>query len=294
MNTNWKTLLEQLSQAFPKSEIQWRAGAVTRDKKRAQALPYAEPRAYEDRLNDICPGDWSVKFSPWGEKRIICELTINGVTRSSTGEDNDGFAPGTAAEAQAFKRACSKFGLGRYMYDVPIQWVDYDEERSRLKETPEMAEEFLPIKVTNPLPLTTQDHQDLSPRKPLVVEKGANVEKAVVADQSDKFEVLNPEHSHDSGGFGDLVPRTPATDDSGSSGFVTTKSQALDFSSEILSPERAKAMGTELEKLGYPKREQLRLASSVLEKPVRDLTQLSDSEAFEVWSYAKRVSRQAA
>jgi hypothetical protein len=274
MNTNWKTLLEQLSQAFPKSEIQWRAGAVTRDKKRAQALPYAEPRAYEDRLNDICLGDWSVKFSPWGEKRIICELTINGVTRSSTGEDNDSFAPGTAAEAQAFKRACSKFGLGRYMYDVPIQWVDYDEERSRLKETPEMAEEFLP--------------------KPVVVEKGANVEKAVVTDRGDKFEVLNPEHSHDSGGFGDLVPRTPATDDSGSSGFVTTKSQALDFSSEILSPERAKAMGTELEKLGYPKREQLRLASSVLEKPVRDLTQLSDSEAFEVWSYAKRVSRQAA
>jgi hypothetical protein len=37
----------------------------------------------------------------------------------------------------------------------------------------------------------------------------------------DKFEVLNPEHSHDSGGCGDLAPRTPSSDGSRSSGFVT-------------------------------------------------------------------------
>jgi len=33
---------------------------------------------------------------------------------------------GTAAEAQAFKRACSMFGLGRYLYGLPALWVDYD------------------------------------------------------------------------------------------------------------------------------------------------------------------------
>jgi len=33
----------------------------------------------------------------------------------------------TRAEAQAFKRACSCFGLGRYFYDFAEMWVDLDE-----------------------------------------------------------------------------------------------------------------------------------------------------------------------
>ena len=82
----WPELLKQLAEPFPLAAIQWRAGSTTRDKKRAQALPYAEPRVYEDRLNALCPGEWSVTFKPWGDSRLICELTIHGVTRSSTGE----------------------------------------------------------------------------------------------------------------------------------------------------------------------------------------------------------------
>ena len=144
---NWPELLTELSKPFPASAVYWRAGSTTRDKKRAQALPYAEPRVYEDRLNAVCPGLWSVTFKPWGE-RLICELTIGGLTRSSTGEENDGFAPGTATEAQAFKRACSKFGLGRYLYDVPISWVEYDDQKKRLVEVPELPVRFLPAPET--------------------------------------------------------------------------------------------------------------------------------------------------
>jgi hypothetical protein len=33
----------------------------------------------------------------------------------------------TSAEAQAFKRACSNFGLGRYFYSFAEMWVDLDE-----------------------------------------------------------------------------------------------------------------------------------------------------------------------
>jgi hypothetical protein len=35
----------------------------------------------------------------------------------------------TSAEAQAFKRACSCFGLGRYFYDFAEMWVDIDEHK---------------------------------------------------------------------------------------------------------------------------------------------------------------------
>ena len=145
---DWPELIARLSEPFPAAAIHWRAGAISRDRKRAQALPYAEPRVYEDRLNEICPGAWGVVFRPWGETRIICELTLYGVTRASTGEfdeESQGrIAQGTAAEAQAFKRACSKFGLGRYLYNIPIVWVDYDEEHRRLVDTPELSGRFVP------------------------------------------------------------------------------------------------------------------------------------------------------
>jgi hypothetical protein len=253
METNWTELLAQLSEPFSKEDVAWRAGATSRDKKRAQALPYAEPRAYEDRLNEICPGDWSVIFKPWGESRIICELTIYGVTRSSTGEFDDGkknaIAEGTVAEAQAFKRACSKFGLGRYLYDIPIQWVDYDEEKNRLADVPQLPEKFLPkIKSV----------------------QQANVQPTVQGDSVRAAE-----------------PRTQVMQDK-------PAAQANAGKPSTLNPERAQAMTYELEKLGYPKRDQLRLAASVLEKPVRDLAALSEAEALEVWSYAKRVNRSAA
>jgi DNA polymerase III delta prime subunit len=41
-------------------------------------------------------------------------------------------------EAQAFKRACSCFGLGRYFYDVAEQWVELDEYK-RPKQTPKLG-----------------------------------------------------------------------------------------------------------------------------------------------------------
>jgi hypothetical protein len=252
METNWTELIAKLSEPFAREDIAWRAGATSRDKKRAQALPYAEPRVYEDRLNDICPGDWSVIFKPWGESRIICELTVHGVTRSSTGEFDDGkknaIAEGTVAEAQAFKRACSKFGLGRYLYEIPIPWVDYDEEKNRLADVPQLSDKFLPKARTAQRERTPEAHTQSVPTQVMQ-------DKPIPANQ-DK-------------------PATPAPK-------ATT-----------LNPERAQAMTYELEKLGYPKRDQLRLAASVLEKPVRDLAALSESEALEVWSYAKRVNRAA-
>ncbi len=43
-----------------------------------------------------------------------------------------------AFEAQAFKRACSCFGLGRYLYHFTGTWVDLD-DRKRPKSTPKLV-----------------------------------------------------------------------------------------------------------------------------------------------------------
>ena len=224
---DWTTLLAQLAKPFPQDAVYWRAGALTKDKKRAQALAYAEPRVYEDRLNKLCPGQWEVRFTPWGENRVICELSVHGVTRSSTGEFEDNkaaFAQGTVAEAQAFKRACSKFGLGRYLYDLPLTWVDYDQAKGKLLETPTLPAKFLPER---------KDTKSVKPEKKL--------------------------------------PEQP-----------------------LLTPERAEAMAVELEKLGFARKEQLKLVTSILRHPVRALTELNEAEALEVWASAKRLSQSVA
>lgn len=137
-NINWNEVLTTLAAPFPETALQWRAGATTRDETKALALPYADPREYEKRLDEVAPGAWECTFQPWGETKVICRLTIFSVTRASTGEaSDDGFAAvGPTAEAQAFKRACSKFGLGRYLYDAVDQWVGYDKVKKKLTETP--------------------------------------------------------------------------------------------------------------------------------------------------------------
>jgi len=121
-------VLDELRKPFHPSHITWKPGAVKGD--RALALAYADLRAYMNRLDEVCGTNWSVAYEPWGEDRIICRLTILGVTRSSTGETTNeserSEIGGTVAEAQAFKRASAMFGLGRYLYNLPTGWADFD------------------------------------------------------------------------------------------------------------------------------------------------------------------------
>jgi hypothetical protein len=122
-------ILQELRKPFHPADVYWKPGMVSKDGAKALAMPYATLRAYQNRLDDICGADWSVTYTPWGEK-IVCHLTIGGVTRSSTGEPDSqaekSEIAGTASEAQAFKRACCMFSLGRYLYQLPTVWVDYD------------------------------------------------------------------------------------------------------------------------------------------------------------------------
>lgn len=128
-------VMKELSRPFHPSEVSFKPGAVSKDGKSALALAYADPRVYMERLDELFKGEWEVHYKEWGE-RLICEVSLpvgrdwTRVTRSSTGEpDKQSQASeiaGTATEAQAFKRACVMFGLGRYLYSFPLVWVAYD------------------------------------------------------------------------------------------------------------------------------------------------------------------------
>lgn len=130
-------ILTELSKPFHPSRITWKPGALTGKKDKALALAYADLRAYQNRLDEVCGLDWSATYTPWGD-RIICHVTINGITRSSTGEPDSASErnenSGSVAEAMAFKRACAMFGLGRYLYNMPSLWVEYDAPNQRFTD----------------------------------------------------------------------------------------------------------------------------------------------------------------
>jgi hypothetical protein len=141
-----KQLVSELEVPFDESSIDWRVTNTAKGEQRGQVVPYANARAYADRLNTLLtPAGWTRKyavnttanFERAKDKTIVakvlvtCELTIFGVgSHSATGEefaDNENAL--TAAEAQAFKRAAACFGLGRYLYHFTGVWVDLDERK---------------------------------------------------------------------------------------------------------------------------------------------------------------------
>lgn len=116
-----------LSAPFPEELVELKPGAVAEEKRRALALAYVDARHYQARLDAVVgPANWSVAYRPWGERAVICALTVLGVTREDVGEAEKGDPnQATSAAMQAFKRACAAFGLGRYLYtDLPQLWVE--------------------------------------------------------------------------------------------------------------------------------------------------------------------------
>jgi hypothetical protein len=85
-----------------------------------------------------------------GKVVVACKLTIDGLgAHSGLGEewaDNENAA--TAAEAQAFKRSCACFGLGRYLYDLAGSWVDLDEKKQPVSR-PKLPDWALPKRKAN-------------------------------------------------------------------------------------------------------------------------------------------------
>jgi len=154
-----KELVSLLEVPFEPLVVEWRVTNTSKGKVngslRGQVIPYADQRAYTDRLNALfSPAGWTRRYSVHTSANfqrdkdqrttakvfVTCDLTIFGIgSHSATGEEwADDENAGTSAEAQAFKRASSCFGLGRYLYNFTGVWVDLD-DRKRPKTKPKLA-----------------------------------------------------------------------------------------------------------------------------------------------------------
>jgi hypothetical protein len=155
-------LLVELEVPFPVDQVLWRVTNTANNRTRGQVVPYADPRAYTDRLNGLVTAQgWTRSYETTtmnnitrhkrnseivtGKILVVCKVTIEGLgTHSGTGEQwADEENAMTSAEAQAFKRACSCFGLGRCFYDFEAPWVDLD-DKGRPKKAPTVPSWLIP------------------------------------------------------------------------------------------------------------------------------------------------------
>jgi hypothetical protein len=155
-------LFTQLAEPFDPSEIKWRVTHTNRDGNRGAVIAYANPRAYTDRLNQLfTPSGWTRSYQvstvssvtrmkrdkliQTGKVLVTCTLTITGLgCHTGSGEEwADEQNAMTTAEAQAFKRAASCYGLGRYLYNFVEMWVPLNEYRQPV-EFPKLPNWALP------------------------------------------------------------------------------------------------------------------------------------------------------
>jgi hypothetical protein len=153
-------LFTQLAEPFQLAEIKWRVTHTTHDGTRGAVIAFADPRAYTDRLNQLfTPSGWTRNYDvttvsavsrqkrdkiiQTGKVLVTCTLTIARLgTHSGSGEQwADEQNAMTSAEAQAFKRSASCFGLGRYLYNLLETWVPLDGQGkpTRLPALPDWA-----------------------------------------------------------------------------------------------------------------------------------------------------------
>jgi Rad52/22 family double-strand break repair protein len=164
-----ESITEALAAPFEPSDVRFKPAVVSGS--RAMAIAYVDARVIQDRLDDVLGVDgWQDDYECLSDGSVVCRLRLRmggeWITKVDVGgpsEQPDGGDRLKAAFSDALKRAAVKFGIGRYLYRLPSQWLDYDAKRRQFVNAPTlptwaMAKQAKPVQ-TPPAPAPT-------PRKP--------------------------------------------------------------------------------------------------------------------------------
>lgn len=119
--------IKNLFAEFPPDAIRWRAQSVTKDGTKAMALAYVDARDVMDRLDSVCGTEnWQDSYEETPSGRVICTIAIKidgeWITKSD-GAGSSAMEGEKGGISDAFKRAGVKWGIARYLYDLPAPWV---------------------------------------------------------------------------------------------------------------------------------------------------------------------------
>ena len=128
-------IFDKLKAPFDPALVHFRVGAVSKNKDKAIGLAYLDARDVMERLDAVCgPDGWSNSYSH-ADNKTVCEISIlctmedgkkHWVSKAD-GAGDSSIEAQKGALSDAFKRAAVRWGIGRYLYNMPNVWVEIDE-----------------------------------------------------------------------------------------------------------------------------------------------------------------------
>lgn len=122
---------EKLLKPFEEKYIQWRLGSTSEATKKGLVLAYLDARAVQRRLDEVFGWqNWTAEYRALNGTGVICRMTVrlgDEIVVKEDGADPTDIEATKGGISDAFKRvAASGFGIGRYLYGLPDQWVDIE------------------------------------------------------------------------------------------------------------------------------------------------------------------------
>lgn len=141
---HFKIIMEALAAPFAARDVKFKPAVVSGN--RALALAYVDARVIQDRLDQVLGVDgWQDDYKCLEDGCVVCRLRLKlgteWVSKVDVGSPSDQGDAGDrrkAAFSDALKRAAVKFGIGRYLYRFPAQWVDYDPYKKQFTQAPKL------------------------------------------------------------------------------------------------------------------------------------------------------------
>ena len=123
-----KTIAEKLKVEMP---YKWKIQGYNKKGDKAQCVAYIDARDLMDRLDEVMGiQNWRDSYRRDNSGRLICtlELKFNDewIAKEDTGTEGN-YEKEKSEFSDAFKRAGVKWGIGRFLYDMDIQWLDVKE-----------------------------------------------------------------------------------------------------------------------------------------------------------------------
>lgn len=139
--------LKRLADFFPAEDLEWKPITISKRTSKGLAAAYITNRAIMDRLDEVVgPENWRNEYRPGPCGGVLCGISIRigdeWVTKWDGAENSD-IEPVKGGLSNAMRRAAVQWGIGRYLYNLPQQWVPVD-ERGRFTHPPRIDPKFLP------------------------------------------------------------------------------------------------------------------------------------------------------
>src|SRR6516225_8063397 len=143
-------IAQALAAPFEMTEVKFKPQTVSGN--RALAVPFVDARVIQDRLDDVLGvAGWQDEYECLPDGSVVCRLRLRlgeeWITKMDVGGQSEQPDEGDrrkAAFSDALKRAAVKFGIGRYLYRLPAQWVDYDPQKRTFVRPPTLPAHALP------------------------------------------------------------------------------------------------------------------------------------------------------